>query len=93
MLNTPRYTWGVQDRAKSRALLSLIKELEDSSFRVILQPREDWITSNLIWRVAKVQLAAVTALMDDIESHDETSPPIIHVVSYWKHLTWQRLRL
>ena len=82
MLNTPRSTWGVQDLAKSRALLSLIRELEDSSFRVILQPRAglDYFKPDL--EVAKVQLAAVTALMDDIEPHDETSPPIIHVVSY-----------
>ena len=82
MLNTPRSTWGVQDLAKSRALLSLIRELEDSSFRVILQPRAglDYFKPDL--EVAKVQLAAVTALMDDIEPHDETSPPINHVVSY-----------
>jgi len=31
---------------------------------------------------AKAQLAAVTALMDDIEPQDPNSPPIIHVVSY-----------
>src|SRR5690606_31938017 len=31
---------------------------------------------------AKIQLAAVTALMDDIDPHNEMSPPIIHVVSY-----------
>ena len=29
-----------------------------------------------------MQLAAVTARMDDIDPHNETSPPIIHVVSY-----------
>ena len=31
---------------------------------------------------AKIQLAAVTALMDDIEPDNENSPEIIHVVSY-----------
>jgi len=82
MLNTPRYTWGVQDLAKSRAMLQLVRELEDDSFRVIVQPRAglDYLSADL--ERAKAQLAAVTALMDDIEPHDATSPPIIHVVSY-----------
>ena len=31
---------------------------------------------------AKIQLACVTALMDDIEPDNENSPEIIHVVSY-----------
>jgi hypothetical protein len=82
MLNTPRYTWGIQDLAKSRAMLSLVKELEDSSFRIILQPRAglDYFKSDL--QEAKKQLAAVTGLMDDIDPNNEASPPIIHVVSY-----------
>jgi hypothetical protein len=82
MLNTPRMTWGVQDLAKSRAMLTLLRELEGPTFRVILQPRAglDYFRPDLY--EAKVQLAAVTALMDDIEPLDETSPPIIHVVSY-----------
>jgi len=82
MLNTPKYTWGVQDLAKSRAMLSLVKELEDSHFQVILQPRAglDYFSHDL--EKAKVQLAAVSAMMDDIEPHDATSPAIIHVVSY-----------
>ncbi len=36
MLNTPRSTWGIQDLAKGRTLLKLVKELEDEDFRVIL---------------------------------------------------------
>lgn len=82
MLNTPRITWGIQDLAKSRAMLSLIKGLEDDNFRVLLQPRAglDYFKPDL--EEAKIQLAAVTALMDDIDPHNETSPPIIHVVSY-----------
>ena len=82
MLNTPRYIWGVQDLARSRAMLQLVRELEDDSFRVILQPRAglDYLSTDL--ERAKAQLAAVTALMDDIEPHDATSPPVIHVVSY-----------
>jgi len=82
MLNTPRSTWGIQDLAKSRAMLTLVKGLEDENFRVILQPRAglDYFKPDL--EEAKIQLAAVTALMDDIDPHDETSPPIIHVVSY-----------
>lgn len=82
MLNTPRATWGVQDLAKSRAILSLIKELEDENFRVLLQPRAglDYFKPDL--EEAKIQLAAVTALMDDIDPHNEASPSMIHVVSY-----------
>ena len=82
MLNTPRSTWGIQDLAKSRAMLTLIKELEGPGFRVLLQPRAglDYFKPDL--EEAKIQLAAVTALMDDIDPHNETSPPIIHVVSY-----------
>ncbi len=82
MLNTPRITWGIQDLAKSRALLTFIKDLEDRSFQVYLQPRAglDYFKPDLY--EAKIQLAAVTALMDDIDPHNELSPPIIHVVSY-----------
>jgi hypothetical protein len=82
MLNTPRSTWGIQDLAKSRAMLHIIKQLEDSNFTVIFQPRAglDYFSSDL--EEAKIQLASVTALMDDIESYNEKSPSIIHVVSY-----------
>lgn len=82
MLNTPRSTWGVQDIAKSRALLHLVKALEDDSFRVILQTRAglDYFKPDI--QAAKAQLAAVTAMMDDIDSANVYSPEIIHVVSY-----------
>lgn len=82
MLNTPKYTIGVQDLAKSRAMLRLVRELEDERFKVILQPRAglDYFSPDL--EKAKAQLAAVTALMDDIEPDDPLSPPVIHVVSY-----------
>ena len=82
MLNTPRSTWGVQDLAKSRTMVKLIRSLEDRNFRVLLQPRAglDYFKPDLY--EARMQLAAVTALMDDIDPHDETDPPIIHVVSY-----------
>lgn len=82
MLNTPKYTWGVQDLAKARAVLALARELEDDRFRVLLQPRAglDYLSHDPAR--AKIQLAAVTALMDDIEPHDPASPAIIHVVSY-----------
>lgn len=82
MLNTPKYTWGVQDLAKGRVLLKLVRELEDDDFKVSLQTRAglDFFSPDL--EKAKVQLAAVTALMDDIEPDDENSPQIIHVVSY-----------
>ena len=82
MLNTPRSTWGVQDLAKSRVLLRLVKELEDNNFRVILQTRAglDFFKPDI--DEAKAQLAAVTAMMDDIDPKNIYSPEIIHVVSY-----------
>jgi len=82
MLNTPKATWGVQDLSKARALLRLVRGLENPQFRVYLQPRGglDYFSPNA--EKAKIQLAAVTALMDDIEPHDPNSPPLIHVVSY-----------
>jgi hypothetical protein len=62
--------------------LSLVREFEDSSFRVYLQTRAglDYLSHRT--DKAKEQLAAVTALMDDIEPDNPRSPDIIHVVSY-----------
>ncbi|MDE6301593.1 MAG: hypothetical protein K2M19_07735 [Muribaculaceae bacterium] len=82
MLNTPKYTWGVQDIAKGRTMLKLVRSLEDSSFKVSLQSRAglDYFAPDL--EKAKVQLAAITAMMDDIEPENPNSPEIIHVVSY-----------
>jgi len=82
MLNNPKYTWGIQDLAKARSLLLLVRELEDSKFRVLLQPRGglDYFSPDL--DKARAQLAAVTALADDIEPQDLLSPPMIHVVSF-----------
>jgi hypothetical protein len=82
MLNTPRATWGVQDLAKARATLTLVRELEDAAFRVILQPRAGLDSFSTRPDKARAQLAAATALMDDIEPHDPHSPPLIHVVSF-----------
>jgi hypothetical protein len=82
MLNTPKYTFGIQDLAKARALLIMVKGLEDNNFKVYLQPRAglDYFSPNI--DKAKIQLAAVTALMDDIDPLNQNSPDIIHVVSY-----------
>ena len=82
MLNTPKYTWGVQDLAKGRAMLKLVKELEDHSFSVSLQSRAglDYFSPDL--DEAKIQLAAVTCMMDDIDPENINSPEIIHVVNY-----------
>jgi hypothetical protein len=82
MLNTPRDTWGLQDLAKARAALKLVRELDDGRFRVILQPRGGLDYFSPEPEKAKAQLAAVTALMDDIEPANGSSPPIIHVVSF-----------
>jgi hypothetical protein len=82
MLNTPKSTWGVQDLAKSRALLRLLRSLEDRTFSVVLQTRAglDYLSADPFR--AKSQLAAVTALMDDIEPRNAGSPDIVHVVSW-----------
>ena len=82
MLNTPKYTWGIQDIAKGRVMLKLVRSLEDDNFKVSLQSRAglDYFSPDL--EKAKVQLAAITALMDDIEPDNPNSPEIIHVVSY-----------
>mgnify|MGYP001092975030 CR=1 FL=1 len=82
MMNTPKYTWGVQDLAKARALLLLTRELEDNTFKVFLQPRAGLDYFSPDPEKAKMQLAAVTAMMDDIEPDNRLSPDIIHVVSY-----------
>lgn len=82
MLNTPKYTTGVQDLAKGRTMLKLVRELEDDTFKVSLQSRAglDYFAPDL--EEAKIQLAAVTCLMDDLEPEDDNSPEIIHVVNY-----------
>lgn len=82
MLNTPKYTWGIQDLAKARALLQLVRELEDKDFAVYHQPRAglDYFSPDL--QKAKAQLASVTCMMDDVEPADPQGPDIIHVVSY-----------
>lgn len=82
MMNTPKSTWGVQDLAKARVLLKLVKGLEGPDFRVYLQPRGGLDYFSPDQDKAKAQLAAVTAMMDDIEPNDAASPQIIHVVSY-----------
>ncbi|TVR79790.1 MAG: cobalamin-binding protein [Chitinophagaceae bacterium] len=82
MLNTPKSTWGVQDLAKAKTLIKLLRELEDKNFKVFLQPRAglDYFSPDL--EKAKIQLAKVSAMMDDIEPDNVTSPDLIHVVSY-----------
>lgn len=82
MLNTPKYTIGVQDLAKGRTMIKLVRELEDENFKVSLQSRAglDYFAPDL--EEAKVQLAAVTCLMDDLEPDNQDSPEIVHVVNY-----------
>ena len=82
MMNTLKATSGRRDLVKARAMLQLARELEDDHFHVIYQPRAglDYFSPDL--EKAKRQLAAVTALMCDVEPNDESSPRIIHVVSY-----------
>lgn len=82
MMNTPKSMWGIQDLAKVRALVKLVRELEDINFKVYLQPRAglDYFSPDL--NKAKYQLASVSAMFDDIEPENENSPDIVHVVSY-----------
>ncbi len=82
MLNLPKASSGLNDLAKARALLSLVGSLADSSFHIIYQPRAglDYFSPDL--DKAKIQLAATTALMTDVEPDNPSSPPILHVVSY-----------
>jgi hypothetical protein len=82
MLNTPRSTWGVADLAKARAMLALIKPLCDDSFTIYLQPRAGLDYFSPDEQLAKIQLAGVSMMMDDIEPNNPASPPIVHVVSY-----------
>jgi len=82
MLNTPKTTWGVQDLAKARATLLLVRELEDARFRAVLQPRAGLDYFQTDPDKARAQLAAATALMDDIEPHDAQSPEMVHVVGF-----------
>lgn len=64
----------------------IAKELEDDNFRIILQSRAglDYFKPDL--EAAKIQLASVTAMMDDIDPDNDHSPDIIHVVSYCEAL-------
>lgn len=80
MLNTPKFTSGINDIAKSRAILSLMNNLVDENFQYFYQPRAglDYFSPDL--DKAKKQLAAVTAMMMDIRPNKV--PEIIHVVSY-----------
>lgn len=82
MLNTPKHTVGLEDLAKARVMLKMVRSLEDEHFNVHLQTRAglDYFSPDL--EKAKMQLAAVTAMMDDIEPENYNSPEIIHVVSY-----------
>jgi len=82
MLNTPKHTSGKADLAKGRTMLKLVKELEDTDFHISLQSRAglDYFAPDL--ETAKVQLASVTCLMDDIEPGNDNSPEIVHVVNY-----------
>ena len=80
MLNTPRWTWGIQDLAKARATLNLVRQLEGKHFSVILQPRGglDYFSHDL--EKAKAQLA-LSPLDGRHRAGRPESPPMIHVVN------------
>lgn len=72
MLNTPRYTWGFKIWQKHADALKLVRSLEDENFRVIFTTtgRPGLFFSPDLDQ-ARVQLAAVSALIDDIEPLNE----------------------
>jgi hypothetical protein len=78
-LKTPRWAWGLQDLAKARALLALVRNLEDGTFRVAMQAEMSRDTLSLDPGRARVQLAARVALMDDIEPDNGRSPSIVRI--------------
>lgn len=82
MLNTPKHQSPAMDLAKARALVELVRSMEDKDFRVLVQPRGglDYFSTDL--HKARLQLAAVSMMMDDIEPDRSDSPELIHVVSY-----------
>ncbi len=82
MLNTPTLTWGINDVAKGRAMLQLVRSLEDKNFRVVYETRAGLSYFSPDLEKAKRQLMAVTMLMDDIDPNNDLSPEIIHVVGY-----------
>ncbi|MCK4699647.1 MAG: hypothetical protein KAT38_04920, partial [Bacteroidales bacterium] len=82
MLNDPKHTSAINDLAKARATLNMVRSLEDSNFKVFLQIRVGLSYLSHHIDKAKKQLASITALMDDIEPFNSQSPDIIHVVSY-----------
>ncbi|SMP65571.1 hypothetical protein SAMN06298221_12016 [Sphaerochaeta associata] len=82
MLNTPRFTWGVQDIAKSRAMMSITRKLEDRNFKVIFETRAGLSLFSSDIDKAKKQLVATTLLMDDLAKAPKFNPDIIHVVNY-----------
>ena len=82
MLNDPKHTSAINDLAKARATLNMVRSLEDSNFMIFLQTRVGLSYLSHDIDKAKKQLASITALMDDIEPFNSQSPDIIHVVSY-----------
>ncbi len=82
MLNNPKHTSAINDLAKARATLNIVKSLEDSNFKVFFQTRVglSYLSHNI--DKAKKQLASITAVMDDIRPFNSQNPDIIHVVSY-----------
>jgi len=82
MLNTPKSTWGIQDLAKARAAVLLLRRLENRDFRLVVQMRGGLDYFSPDSETAKAQLAAVTVLMRDIGLGLDAGPDIIHVVGY-----------
>ena len=80
--------WSLEDLAKARTLIHLVRELEDADFKVYLRAKSGPAGSSRSSGEAKARLAAATALMDDIEPGDASSPQIMHVTSYSEGSTY-----
>jgi len=78
-LGTPMNGSGIRELARAKALLHSVRELEDGDFKVYLEAgaRSGGIPPDP--EEAKARLAAVAAMMDDIEPNDSSSPPLIDI--------------
>jgi hypothetical protein len=87
MLNEPASTCKMNELARARALLHLVREFEDGDSKVYAQPRSGADCLSTKPKIAAARLAAIAALMDDMEPGDPASPQMIHVGSFCDDMT------
>lgn len=74
---------GAKDLARVRALLHLVRELEEGDFRVYVQPRIADDGKPQEGESSLARLAAAAVLMDDIEAWDTNSPEIVDLAGHF----------